>query len=86
MGLTMLNFRKLKNKRFLPCFFTEIKLSKIIIRQKLKCAAAAWDLNLSSLATWFESAQNHSARFILSNYQRTASITTVKFSLDFASP
>lgn len=56
-------------------------LYKILIRPKLEYAASIWDPGHDTLTTALESIQNRSARFILSNYHRTASVTSMKNSL-----
>lgn len=63
-----------------PCGL-KLQLYKTLIRSKLEYATAVWDPSYDNLITSLELVQNNSVRFILSNYNRTASITTMKTSL-----
>lgn len=60
-------------------------LYKTLIRPKLEYAASVWDPMHVKLITALELVQNNSTRFILSNYNRTASITAMKASLSLPS-
>lgn len=72
---------------FLRCNFSlapaSLKLFyKALVRPQLEYAASVWDPHTATLETALETLQNRSARFIVANYSRTASITSIKSSLD----
>lgn len=75
----------LKRNFFLAPSSLKLTMYKSLIRPKLEYAAAVWDPSHSSLISLIESVQNRSARFIMSNYHRTASVSSMKTSLGLPS-
>lgn len=63
----------------------KLLLYKTLIRPKLGYAAFIWDTHHENLIYSLEMVQNNSVRFILSNYNRTASISSMKSSLNLPS-
>lgn len=59
----------------------ELMLYKTPVHAKLEYAASVWDSYHNNLVHSLEMAQNNSFRFILSNYNRNASITLMKTNL-----
>uniref|UniRef100_V5IC65 Putative endonuclease/reverse transcript n=2 Tax=Ixodes ricinus TaxID=34613 RepID=V5IC65_IXORI len=70
----------IKRNFFLAPLSLKLLIYKTLIRPKLEYAASIWNPGIT-LASAVESIQNRSARFILSNYHRTASTTLMKASL-----
>lgn len=54
---------------------------KTLVRPKLEYAAAIWDPSYANLQQTIEIVQNNACRFILSNFNRTASVTSMKSTL-----
>lgn len=61
----------------------KLTLYKTLIRPKMEYACSIWDPSQDKLVNALELVQNNSVRFILSNYNRTASITAMKSNLAF---
>lgn len=59
----------------------KLTLYRTLIRSKLEYAASIWDPSQANLIQSLELVQNNAVRFILSNYQRAASVTSMKSSL-----
>lgn len=60
----------------------KLQLYKALVRPKLEYACSVWDPGHVTLSHILESVQNRAARFILSNYSRTASVSSMKTTLD----
>lgn len=58
---------------------------KTIVRLQLEYASSILDPGVGILVTQLKMIQNNSARFIYSNYQRAASVSSMKFNLSLSS-
>lgn len=74
LGYLRRNFRNIPSS-------LKLLLYKALIRPKLEYAASIWDPGINLLTSAVEAIQNRSARFILSNYHRTASVSNMKSTL-----
>lgn len=54
------------------------------VRPTLEYASSSWDPGYMTLTNQLEAVQNRSARFILSNYHRTSSVTSMKSTLNLS--
>uniref|UniRef100_A0A0K8R425 Putative endonuclease/reverse transcript n=1 Tax=Ixodes ricinus TaxID=34613 RepID=A0A0K8R425_IXORI len=57
-------------------------LCTTLVRTKLEYACSIWDPGHNTIIATLESVQNCAARFMLSNYHRTSSVTSMKNSLN----
>lgn len=72
----------LRRNFFLAPTALKLLLYKTLVRPKIEYASSVWDPGTKSLTSTLESLQNRSARFIVSNYERLASVTEMKKQLN----